>query len=402
MTLGMPREASVRSTVLATASATLAFGSSALVIAVVLVVLRNLNSPTHNVWLALLYLLPIAAGMVVTHFRRTMPVMIAYLVVGAASIGFYSSILITNAPVSIQESPFILALPQIAFVYTVAPSVFGVRSIVYICAAYLSGQAAVLGAAIQAGRFPSFDYLTLAATVVILLISVSNLVLRRRSVIDHRAVERARREAVASQYQQELESQVVSLFHDTVLSELTVLSHQAPGPVSTAQRAAIERDLAMIEKGAWWPQEVAGAPADTSAAALTPAIAGVLAESRAAGLSIDLSGDLASLHRLTPGTSMALALAVRQALVNVRQHSGVERAEIVVDGAPDAVVVMLADAGTGFDPAAVPGDRLGVTQSIRGRIRDAGGEAQLWTSPGSGTAYMFTLPAAAEHSWEGP
>jgi hypothetical protein len=382
---------------LAISSASLAVGTSALVIAVALVVLRNVNSPGRNVWDALYYLVPLAAFMVFTHFLRSTAVTVAYLVIGGVSIGMYSSILISNAPEAIYESPFILSLPQIAFVYTIAPRILGVRSIVFIVSAYLLGQIAVLAAAIEAGRFPMFDYLTLVATAVLLLISVSNLVLRRRALLDHRAVARARREADTIAYQQELESQVVSLFHDTVLSELTVLSHQAPGPLGDRQRANIERDLAMIEQGSWWPDPVGAAD---GAAALTVAVAAALAESRAEGLDVDVSGDLASLHRLTPATSTALALALRQALVNVRQHSGVSRAEIVVDGAPDAVVVMLSDAGDGFDPAAVPSDRFGVERSIRGRIRDAGGETQLWTSPGNGTAYMFTLPAAPEHSWE--
>ncbi|MCS5735545.1 sensor histidine kinase [Herbiconiux daphne] len=396
MAVGMPRDATAKSTVLALSSATMALGCSSLGICIVLVVLRNLNSPSHNAWPALLFLLPIAVLACLAHFPRSTPAMAVSLALAVTSLSFYSSVIIANAPESIVESPFILALPQVAIIYTIAPVAVGVRSFVFITVAYLWGQVAVLCAAVEAGRYPAFDYLTLVATIVLLLISGLSLALYRRSAADRRAVARARREVDAVNYQQELESQVVSLFHDTVLSELTVLSHHEPGPLSPAERTAVERDLAMIAQGAWWPAE----GSESSPAALTPAFAGVLAASRGEGLSIDVSGDLASLHRLTAATSTALALAVRQALVNVRQHSGVDHAEIVVDGAPDAVVVMLADAGTGFDSAAVPADRLGVAQSIRGRIRDAGGEAQLWTSPGSGTAYMFTLPAAPEHSWD--
>jgi signal transduction histidine kinase len=114
-------------------------------------------------------------------------------------------------------------------------------------------------------------------------------------------------------------------------------------------------------------------------------------------------GDVASLHRFTPAVASALELALRQALVNVHQHSGVDRAELVVDGAVDAVAVMLADAGAGFDPSAVPTDRLGVSQSIMGRLHDVGGETQLYSSPGNGTAYLFTLPVAEERAWpDGP
>jgi hypothetical protein len=396
----MPREASGRSAVLAISSASLAFGSSALVIAAVLVVLRNVNSPTRDVWLAMLFLVPIAAVMVLRHFQDTLFVAIAYLLIAGVSIGFYSSILISNAPDAIVESPFILALPQIAVVYTVAPRVLGPQSLVLICAAYLLGQLAVYAAAMQAGRFPDFDYLTAASTAVVVVISTADLLLRRRTALDQRAVARARRDADAMHYQQELESQVVALFHDTVLSELTVLSHQSAGPLGDAQRAAIRHDLALIAEGAWWPDDASAPGTGTPAGGLPADLASVVAASHAEGITVEVSGDIAALHRFSAAVAAALALAVRQALVNVRQHSGVDRAELVVDGEADAVVVMIADAGRGFDPAAVPADRFGVSQSIRGRIRDAGGQTQLWTSPGNGTAFMFTLPVASEHAGE--
>ncbi|MCS5716744.1 hypothetical protein N1027_01185 [Herbiconiux sp. CPCC 205763] len=401
MTLGMPREASARSVVLAISSASLALGSSALAIAAVLVVLRTINSPTHEAWLALVFLVPIVVAMAVRHRRDDLRVTIAYLAVAAVSIGFYSSILINAAPDAIVESPFILSLPQIAVVYTVAPRVLGLQSLVLICTAYLLGQLAVYAAAMNAGHLPSFDYLTAACTAVVVVISAADLLLRHRTASDHRAVARARHEADAMHYQQELESQVVALFHDTVLSELTVLSHQPPGPLGDAQRSAIQRDLALIAEGSWWPDDASAPGAATSRAGELPAgLADVVATSHAEGLAVDVDGDIASLHRFTPAVAAALALALRQTLVNVRQHSGVDRAEIVVDGEADAVVVMIADAGRGFDPAAVPPDRFGVSQSIQGRIRDAGGQTQLWTSPGNGTAYMFTLPVAPEHAWE--
>ena len=393
----LPQGASARSSAAALSSATLGLGSSALVIAAVLLVLRNIAFPGHDSWAALLLLLPLAGLMVLAHFRRTVPVMVLYLLAGSACIGAYAGIILTNAPSALAESPFLLALPQIAFVYTIAPTVLGGRSIVFIALAYLFGQTAVLLTAIFTGVFPRFDSMTALSAFVILAVGVSNLVFRRRSAVDFRAVERARRESDAIAYQQELEAQVVALFHDTVLSELTVLSHQQPGPLGDTQRAAIRRDLTMIEDGAWWPSHTSG----PDRGALPGLVAEVIDGMRSEGLVIEVGGDIASLHRLTPEVVTATALALWQALVNVQQHSGTDRAEIGVDGAPDAVVVMVADAGSGFDEAAVPADRLGVTQSIRGRIHDVGGEVKLWTSPGSGTAYLFTLPVAPEHRWPG-
>jgi hypothetical protein len=381
---------------MALSSTSLAFGSTALLVAAVLVVLRNVNSPAHNVWPALLLLVPLGALMVVSHHWRRPWIMLLHLLVGPACIGLYSLVILENAPEQIVESPFILALPQMAFVYTVAPNVLGVRSIVHIALAYLFGQTAVLLAALTVDRFPAFDFQTAAAALVILGVAVSNLVLRRRAIRDRRAVERARREAEAIAYQRELEAQVVALFHDTVLSELTVLGSRPPGPLEPSQLASIERDLTMIVEGTWWPGDPAGSGGGSGTDGRLPAVvAEAVRAARAAGVEVEVLGDLGSLHRLSAATTTALALALGQGLVNVQRHSGAGRAEIVVDSAAEAVVVMLADPGEGFDPSAVPGDRLGVSQSILGRIRAAGGQAQLFTAPGDGTAYILTLPVAS-------
>ncbi|MGA1835702.1 ATP-binding protein [Herbiconiux sp. 11R-BC] len=397
MTLGMPHGSGAESAANALSRATLALGSSALILAAALVALRSINAHGPGPWPALLLLIPIAALMVTTFVRRDLPSMIAYLLLGSASIGVYTAVILHDATNTIADSPYILALPQIAFIYTIAPTVLGARALAFIVAAYVAGQAATLLAALNAGVALSFDFMTAAAAVVITVTSGVSLLLDRRNGRELRTVERALRDTSAMSYQQEIESQVVALFHDTVLSELTVLSHQQPGPLTPAQQAALRRDLAMIADGAWWPDDEAAASPDDG---IPPRVAAVLAETRAGGFSVDVAGDLASLHRLTPAVATAVSLALRQALVNARQHSGVQRAEVVVDGAPDAVVVMVSDAGRGFDPAAVPPDRLGVAQSVLARIRDAGGEVQLWTAPGNGTAYMFTLPVAPEHAWE--
>jgi signal transduction histidine kinase len=53
------------------------------------------------------------------------------------------------------------------------------------------------------------------------------------------------------------------------------------------------------------------------------------------------------------------------------------------------------DRGKGFDPAAVPGDRKGVAESIRGRMSRHGGEAIVQSAPGEGTKVTVTMPRAA-------
>ena len=78
--------------------------------------------------------------------------------------------------------------------------------------------------------------------------------------------------------------------------------------------------------------------------------------------------------------------------MNVERHSGVERAELVVYGDGGELSVMVIDDGAGFDPAAVPADRLGIASSVRARMARVGGSAQVWSSPGSGTSVIIRVP----------
>ncbi|MER7761221.1 DUF5931 domain-containing protein [Streptomyces sp. NPDC097619] len=94
-----------------------------------------------------------------------------------------------------------------------------------------------------------------------------------------------------------------------------------------------------------------------------------------------------------------LAAAVGAALDNVRRHAGEEaRAWILVEDEPDEVIVTVRDDGPGIpagrlEQAAGEG-RLGVAQSIRGRLRDLGGTADLVSVPGQGTEVELKVPKA--------
>ncbi|MGW0625710.1 MacS family sensor histidine kinase [Streptomyces sp. NPDC002758] len=104
---------------------------------------------------------------------------------------------------------------------------------------------------------------------------------------------------------------------------------------------------------------------------------------------------------LPPGAARELAAAVGAALDNVRRHAGEDaRAWILVEEEPDAVVVTVRDDGPGIPEgrlAQAEGEgRLGVAQSIRGRLRDLGGSAELISVPGQGTEVELKVPKDAE------
>jgi signal transduction histidine kinase len=72
------------------------------------------------------------------------------------------------------------------------------------------------------------------------------------------------------------------------------------------------------------------------------------------------------------------------------------RAWVLVEDDGAAVTVSIRDNGLGFEAGrlaeAVAAGRLGVAQSIRGRLRDVGGKACVTSSPGRGTEVELRVP----------
>jgi len=100
---------------------------------------------------------------------------------------------------------------------------------------------------------------------------------------------------------------------------------------------------------------------------------------------------------LADAPASALAGAAGEALGNVRRHAGADaRAWVLVEDDGTAVTVSVRDNGLGFADGrlaeAEAAGRLGVAQSIKGRLRDVGGTACLRSSPGQGTEVELRVP----------
>ncbi|MFF4752784.1 MacS family sensor histidine kinase [Streptomyces sp. NPDC002514] len=103
---------------------------------------------------------------------------------------------------------------------------------------------------------------------------------------------------------------------------------------------------------------------------------------------------------MPPGAARELAAAVGAALDNVRRHAGEDaRSWILVEDEPGEIVVTVRDDGPGIPAgrlAQAEGEgRLGVALSIRGRLRDLGGSAELISVPGQGTEVELKVPKDA-------
>jgi hypothetical protein len=87
----------------------------------------------------------------------------------------------------------------------------------------------------------------------------------------------------------------------------------------------------------------------------------------------------------------ALSAAAGEALRNVAAHAGVNSAVLTARASPSGgVVVTVSDDGIGFDPDRVGPASSGLRNSVRTRLVDAGGRAEVVSSPGHGTSVALT------------
>lgn len=99
-----------------------------------------------------------------------------------------------------------------------------------------------------------------------------------------------------------------------------------------------------------------------------------------------------------PGQVVAeVAAAVAECLSNVSRHAGPEVAVwILVEDLGPSVVVSVRDDGPGFEPGRLEQarreGRLGVQESICGRLKALGGTAEVHASPGQGVEWELEVP----------
>jgi signal transduction histidine kinase len=104
--------------------------------------------------------------------------------------------------------------------------------------------------------------------------------------------------------------------------------------------------------------------------------------------------------RLPSRVATELAAAVGAALDNVTRHCDPgTKAWVLVEDEPAEVTVSVRDEGCGVPPErfaqAEEQGRLGVAQSIRGRIADLGGTVRITSAPGQGTEVELSVPRAS-------
>jgi signal transduction histidine kinase/phage shock protein PspC (stress-responsive transcriptional regulator) len=177
--------------------------------------------------------------------------------------------------------------------------------------------------------------------------------------------------------------------HDSVLQTLALIQRHADDPQQVLQRArAQERELrSWLFDGR--PPASLGDESTTLAAGVRLIQAEVEAQHHISVETV-IVGDCALDNGL-----VALLGAAREATVNAAKWSGAPVVSLFCEVEPTGVTLFVRDRGKGFDPDAVPSDRKGLAESIRGRVTRHGGTASVRSAPGEGTEVSLTMPRVA-------
>ena len=179
-------------------------------------------------------------------------------------------------------------------------------------------------------------------------------------------------------------AEVAAHVHDSVLHTLTLIQRHVDDPREVARLArAQERDLR-----SWLYRPVAD-PEAMIASALAAAAAEV-EDAHGVAVEVVVVGDCP----VDDGVR-ALLLASREAMVNAAKYAGDAPISLYAEVEPGQVTVFVRDRGAGFELADVPEDRLGLRQSVIGRMERHGGTALVKSVAGEGTEIQLEMPRSA-------
>lgn len=187
-------------------------------------------------------------------------------------------------------------------------------------------------------------------------------------------------------------AEVAAHVHDSVLHTLTLIQRNADSPAEVRRLArAQERDLRA------WLYKPAAAENPQEPETVAEAVkrnAAEVEDKHGVPLEVVVVGDTLLDEQLS-----AQMQAAREAMVNAAKYGGVGGAvqvyaEVEGDVDGEEVFVSVRDRGPGFDLDSIPPDRMGVRESIIGRMERNGGTARLRAVPDGGTEVELTMKRA--------
>lgn len=167
---------------------------------------------------------------------------------------------------------------------------------------------------------------------------------------------------------EEQRAEIAAHLHDSVLQTLALIQNRA-GPSSEVARIARAQERELRD---WLFLGDAPVAADLSAELRE--VAAALELSYPVRIEVVSTGDS------VPGIA-ALVAASREAMLNAARHVGGD-VSVYLETTASAIDIWVRDRGDGVDLDTLPSDRLGIRESIIGRMTRAGGSATV--RPGTG------------------
>ena len=192
---------------------------------------------------------------------------------------------------------------------------------------------------------------------------------------------------IRSEEREKERADIAARIHDSVLQTLALIQRRADDPQKVVQLARMqERELR-----SWLFEGRAPDEADTDATFAS----GVrqIQQDVETRYGVPVEAVIVGDCELDDNLSALLA-AAGEATVNAAKWSGASVISLFAEVEPGEVSLVVRDRGQGFDPEAVPEDRKGLAESIRGRMARRGGTATVSTAPGEGTKVSLKMPRA--------
>lgn len=172
---------------------------------------------------------------------------------------------------------------------------------------------------------------------------------------------------------------IAAHLHDSVLQTLALIQRRSDDP-QTVQRLARSQERELRS----WLYGQGGGEKDTLASAVA-AVVDEIEDDHGVPVEVVVTGD-----RPLSGPVEALVQATREAVLNAVRH-GSPPVSVFAEAGPAGVEVFVRDHGPGFDLGEIRPDRLGVRESILGRMDRHGGAARIRRLE-HGTEVCLSLP----------
>jgi signal transduction histidine kinase len=307
--------------------------------------------------------------------RRRPPLLLADLLVTMAALA--TSVMVVGRA-ALEEGR-----PTIAVAWHVAP---------VLAWAVAGGRRGGIAAALAMGATDlvvraHYDQAAFTGTVLMLLAAIAVGYLVRLAEVSQRRLQQAIELEAATRERERLARDI----HDSVLQVLALVKRRGAGLDGEAgelARLAGEQEAALRSLVAG---HSAGVVDDDAVELDLMALLWPYASP-----AVTLSGPAEPVG-LPAAAARGLTAAVAAALDNVAEHcDDGTKVYVLVEDEPGEVVVTVRDDGCGIAPdrldqAAAQG-RLGVAQSIRGRLTDLGGRVRITSAPGDGTEVELAVP----------